>query len=572
MVDTLVKDNMLLGDFLLMQGLITESQLEKALQSQKKMGGLLGKTLVELGFLGEQELMQALRSQLGVESVSLKKINIPLEVIYTIPESVAKTYKVIPLHKSEKILTVGMSDPLDLIAIDVITRSSGLKVKPVVCELNEIDEAIAYYYQKPSFDTERDKTFNYNAQSTEEIFEREFNQKDEQTAHPENGKNNLTAVHLVHLVLVQAVRENADSIVIEPMKSSYRIRFKLNGLFQEYYTHSRKTGESMVYTVKNLACLDTDRNNAPQSSQFYVRVDEKDLNLEITVVPTYYGENIHLRVQNEKEIRSLAELGFSDHVRAEYLKILHDRQGIIWLVGPNESGRTSTAYASLLNYNLNQKNVFTYEKSLYQPMAKIRQIQANNKNNFQNLDAILRQQPDVLVLDTVEEDILNFLENVNLNSKSVLITLTGYSTAEAMMKLSRFSKLKRYELLSNTTCIISHRLVRKICPDCKVEYDLTESQQNQLKDLLNTNITKCYHGKGCPECRNSGYSGRTGLYEFCSMDDDLRNLLWKADSVSELKSGIHINKKYHLNNDIIRKLQQGAISFEESIRIARENI
>jgi type IV pilus assembly protein PilB len=570
MVDTLAKDNVLLGEFLLTQGLITESQLEKALSSQKKIGGLLGKTLVELGFLGEQELMKALRSQLGVESVSLKKINIPLEVIYTIPESIAKTYKVIPLHKTGNIITVGMSDPLDLIAIDVITRSSGLKVKPVVCQLKEIEEAIEYYYQKPSFDTEQEKQFNYNAQSTEEIFGNEFSMPDEPMTCPDNGKANLTASHLVHLIFVQAAKEEAESILIEPMKSSYRIRFKLNGQFQEYYRHSLKIGDSMVCTIKNLACLDTDRHNTPQTAQFFVRIGENDLNLEITIVPTYYGENIHLRIRNEKEIKSLDKLGLQDQVRSKYTDILHSKPGIIWLVGPSESGKTSTAYASLVDFDLDTKNIYTFEKSLFQPKANLRQIQANFKNNVSHLKAIFGQQPDVLLLDADEEEILSFLQDVNLNSKTVLITLTGYSVADAMMKLSRFSTHKRYEILLNSNCILAHRLAKKICPKCREEYALSKSEQSELKNIMNIEFDKKFQGSGCPECRNSGYAGRIGLYEFCLIDDDFRNLVWKSNSVAEMKQGIFINAKYQLINDIQRKLTDGIISVEESIRIARQ--
>ncbi len=572
MVDTLVKDNILLGEFLLTQGLITKRQLEKALKSQKKLGGLLGKTLIELGFLGEQELMKALRSQLGVESVSLKKINIPLEVIYTIPESIAKTYNVIPLHKTGHILTVGMSDPLDLIAIDVITRSSGLKVKPVVCQLKEIEEAIEYYYQKPSFDTEQDKQFNYNAKSIDDVFGNEFTLSDDKSPRPDNGNANFTAAHLVHLIFVQAVREQAESILIEPMKSSYRIRFKLNGQFQEYYQHSTKMGDSMAYTIKNLACLDTDRHNTPQTAQFYIRIDENDLNLEITIVPTYYGENIHLRIRTEKEITSLEKLGLTDHIRINYTEILQTKPGIIWLVGPNESGKTSTAYASLMNFDIDYKNVYTYEKSLFQPMEKIRQIQANFKNNAQHLKAVFNQQPDVLLLDAAEEDVLNFLQEVNLNNKSVMITLTGYSIADAMMKLTRFSTYKRYELLSNTNCVIVHRLVKKICPECREKYTLSKTQKSSLKKVLNIDIETGFHGNGCPKCRNSGYSGRVGLYEFCLMDDNIRNFLWKSESVTEIKQSINIAEKYQLKTDIIHKLTNGIISLEESIRIARQII
>jgi len=572
MSDSLVKENVLLGEFLVNNGLITKNQLNKAIATQKRMGCLLGKTLIDLGFLNEDELIKALRHQLGIQYVSMKSLQIPLEIIHTIPESIARTYKVLPLHKTNESLTLAMANPLDIIAIDIVGRYINLKVKPVICELTEIERAIDYYYQMQPFHAESEPKNDEEFEIDERyLLKNPLYSFDDDKYNQDLRIKNSTVHHLVHLILIQGIKERAVNIQIEPGETTIKIRYKIDGELRTYYNHSKELGEQIISTIKNLAFLDVHRRDIPQSGQFFFRIENKDYYISVSVIPGIFGEIVYLKLQHYEDWKNLKDLGFSPDVLNQLKNLLSEPSGIIWIISPADNGKTTTMYASLLSLPWQNNSIFTYEKSVHIRNDHFKQVQTQSRKDMQLLEAIFQQEPDIIGIDDIDETkLLNFLSYRKLSGRMIIVTLSAHSIISGITKIVHLTS-NPYEIISNSRAFIAQFLVQKICPQCKQKYIVTQDEMKIANQWFTIDPEEVfYHGVGCSNCQNKGYWGRTGTFEFMAIDNEIKEILLQKYPNKQLKERLAEKIKNSIIDDIIRKAKAGETSINEAIRIARQ--
>lgn len=562
-------DNVLLGDFLVKQCLITRDQLEEALNHQKQNQKLLGRSLVELGFIDENDIIKALGSQLGVQHVELKSIHVPFETIQVIPETVAKTYKLLPLYRTEETITVGMSNPLDLIAIDAVSRSTGLKVKPVVCMSEDIEEAIDYYYRSPNFDGHDDAHTVFNVPEETDFL------NDPSTLFSEEEKvyrysDEMSVSHLVHLFLVQSVHENASTIHLEPTESSLKIRFRINGDLKEYYNHSEKLRETIISTVKNLAYLDINRCDIPQIGSFYLRIDTKEIHFNVTSLPTVYGESIVLKVMRPHTMKTVKDLGVPANQYESFMDLINQTRGIVWFAGTIESGKTTSLYATLSELSGQNKDVVTFEREVYCPSDLFRQFQPTYQNETtpdKILEAIFRQDADVIAIDGfTSRIILDSVANMALKGQMIFSTLPSVTIAKALEFLAHQSN-DPFLVADSSKGMMAQIMVKRICQNCKKEYKPTPAEVKRLTDVRLKSEIKFYAGSGCAECRGTGYNDRFPLFEFIMFDDTIRSLIIKKASSTRIQNYLQKIKYPNLFDEVLKKMSAGETTLHEALRV-----
>ena len=562
--------NILLGDFLIKQGLITEKQLNEALQFQEENGNkLLGRSLIDLGFINENEIIKALGNQLGVQIVTLKNIHVPIETIQVLPEAIAKTYKLLPLHRSEETLTVGMANPLDLIAIDAVSKTTGLKVKPVVCRTEEINEAIDYYYRVPHFASDDNSNSLLNSDENLDYL------VDPSSIFTEDDKvyrssDDVSVSHLVHLLLVQAVHENALNIHLEPKPSGLLVRYRINNELKEYYNHSQELSDIIISTIKNLACLDVNRCDIPQMGSFNMRIKENDVHFQVASFPTIFGESLVVKILRSNSLRKINELGISKKQLNKVATLLSYASGLVWIAGPIDSGKTTTLYAALLSNNSSVKNILTYERELFRPFDKFCQFQAkyHNETTFSNvMDSIFKQDADIIALDDYyDSQMLDLAGKMALKGKLIYATLPMTSMARVISYLAQKS-IDPYYIAETTRGIITQLLIKKICPKCKEQYNPSKNEIEKLKEIYNYSDEILFHGKGCSECRSTGYWERVAVFESLIFDDTIRELINLKATSAQINKYIYSGKNLPIMHETIKKMVSGETTLAEVFRV-----
>ncbi|MFZ5515555.1 MAG: GspE/PulE family protein [Candidatus Zhuqueibacterota bacterium] len=563
------KDNILLGEFLVKQGLINQDQLEQALNHQQRSGKLLGRNLVELGFINESDMIKALGSQLGVQHIDLKNIHVPLDTIQVVPETVAKTYKLLPLYRNEETITVGMSNPLDLIAIDAVSRSTGLKVKPVVCVSEEIDEAIDYYYRSPHFGGRSDESSLFGASDSVEYL------NDPATLFSEDEKvfcysDEMSVSHLVHLFLVQSVHENASTIHVAPAESSLKIRFRINGDLKEYYVHNEKLKETIIATLKNLAYMDINRCDIPQMGSFQLRIDSNDIHFLATSLPTVYGESMVLKIMRPLAGKQVDDLGIPTHIIKQFMALISQPSGIVWFTGTLESGKTTSLYATLSELSRRNKDIITFERDVFFPNDKFRQYQPTYRHEAtpdKILDALFRQDADVIAIDGFSNAaIIDAISMMALKGKLVFATLPCASAAKSLEFLANQCE-NPFLIADSTRGIIAQALIKRVCPDCRNIYQPATEELAMLAEMPEIPNPKFYRGSGCATCRGTGYLNQFPIFEMVAADETIQSLILTKASPQKIYQYLQQIGNASLLNEAIRRMQAGETTLQEVIRI-----
>jgi type IV pilus assembly protein PilB len=563
-----------LGEILLKESLITQEQLQKALDFQRTNGGKLGSCLTKMGFITDDDITGVLSRQYGVPSINLKFYEIDPNVIKLIPQDTALRYQVIPLSRVGSVLTIAMTDPTNVFAMDDIKFMTGFNVEPVVASESAIGEAITRFYGGSDADSEELSKMMKDLVDDEEL-ELAAEEAELDAASLEKAAEEAPIIKLVNLILTDSVKRGASDIHLEPYETEMRVRFRVDGVLQTVMSPPLRLKDAMTSRIKIMAKLDIAEKRLPQDGRIMIkyRADgkKKELDFRVSSVPTLFGEKIVLRLLDKENLRlDMTKLGFEPESLKKFERQILKPYGMVLVTGPTGSGKTNTLYSSVSRLNTVDTNIMTAEDPVEFQLAGINQVQMKEQiglNFAAALRAFLRQDPNIILVGEIRD-----FETAEIAVKAALtghLVLSTLHTNDAPSTISRLMNMgiEPFLVATSVNLICAQRLVRRICTNCKEELEVPEQA---LIDAgyspEEAKKTKIYHGKGCSTCNKGGYKGRTGLYEVMEINDELRELILVGASALELKKKAIEQGMITLRRSGLIKAALGQTTMEEVLR------
>ena len=558
-----------LGEMLVENGLLTEEQLTKSLADQKKAGLKLGQYLTRQGIVNEQSIIDLLSKQLKIKRYHPDDFPLDIDLIRTIPIDVAQKYQIAPLKKRGRLLSIAMVDPLDINAMDFIEAMTNAEVETVVCSEREVNQLINSLYGSQSGMGGIMENMEIESQSdaqSEEVPDKE----EVQVESLQNMAGEAPVVRLANSIFAQAVRDGASDIHISPQQNTVQLRFRIDGKLLEVPSPPKSLLLPIIARMKILANMDITVSRIPQDGRLTLKLDNKEINVRVSSIPTIYGENLVMRLLDMGGgIYTLDRLGM---VAADMEKIESmggKPYGMILSTGPTGSGKSTSLYAILNSINKPDINIITLEDPVEYRINNVRQVQLNRKAGMtfaSGLRSILRQDPDVIMIGEIRD--------AETAAISVQAAQTGHRvlstvhTNDAAGAITRFVDMGIEPFLISSVLLVSfaQRLVRTVCPYCK------ESYNPPLKALVAMGITEqdtknvtFQRGKGCYQCKNTGYKGRTGLFEVLVNDEMVQDMILKKMSSQEItRAAVDAGKLRTLREDAAGKVIKGITTLEEA--------
>ncbi len=546
-----------LGDLLIETGMITDEQLQDALYFQRSNGKKLGEILIEENIITEEKMIEVLEFQLGVPHLDLEKYPVEYEAVRLISESLAKKHLLIPVKKEHKKLIVAMADPMNIYAMDDISIATGMDVEPAIATKKDILDAIERYYGKR------------NAARAVEEYQREQLEtlpdfEDEDDANIANSP----VVRLVNNILIQAINDKASDIHIEPYEDSVRIRCRIDGSLRETMTVTKTIQTAMTTRIKIMGKMDIAEKRIPQDGRIEIKVKDHDIDMRISTLPTVHGEKVVIRILNRFNfLMSKETLGFIDQNLALLKKIIKSPNGIILVTGPTGSGKSTTLYSILNDINSVGKNIITVEDPVEYNLEGITQVQVNQKAGLTfsvGLRSILRQDPDVIFLGEVrDEETAQIAVRAAITGHLVLSSIHTNDAASTVTRLIDIG-IDPYLVATSLVGVVSQRLVRKVCTNCKREYTVTKEEQ---KTLDVSEGTKIYRGSGCTICNRTGYKGRIAIHEIMPINREIRALVVERAINDVVHEAALRNGMISLKDNCKRLVLQGTTTIEELLKV-----
>lgn len=549
-----------LGDILVESGKITEDQLQEILKKQKTSGKRLGEILIEEKILTEDDIIDVLEIQLGIPRVDLDSTTVDMEAVKTISQSLANKYNVIPVGFEDGKIRVAMSDPLNIFALDDVKIASGCEVQPLITTQESISKSIDKYYST-----------QFVQKAAEELVKEHISeeQKDEDN-NLENIKN-APAVRLVDSIVKNAAKARASDIHIEPFERHVRIRYRVDGELQEVLQSPIETLGALVTRIKILGNMNIAEKRIPQDGRIIMDADGHEYDLRVSVLPTVFGEKVVIRVLDRQSfLMDKRQLGLTDGDMEKIERIIKSPYGIILVTGPTGSGKSTTLYALLSEMNHKSKNIITVEDPVEYLIEGINQVNVNTKAGLTfaaGLRAILRQDPDVIMVGEIRDsETAEIAIRSAITGHLVLSTIHTNDAASAVVRLADMG-IEPYLVASSISGVIAQRLVKRICPHCKEEYEASMYEKKMMGMAEEENL-KLYRGKGCHYCSNSGYKGRLGVYEVMEFTREHRDSIIKGESTDHIKEVSVKNGMRTLKDSCMELVRKGDTTIDELIRIA----
>jgi len=557
-----------LGRVLTKMGKVTREQVYEALKIQKEKKAPIGKLLAELGYVTERDVKEALAGQAGMRFVDLSEYEIDEETIGSLPAETVKAYQVIPIeHKGGRQLTIAMKSPDNFRAVDDLRLLMGFKVEAVVADEAQIDEIIKKHYAKSESVTDvvsdlaSDDKFQALADREGSI---------DLDAVMEVAEDNKV-IKLLNLVLLQAIKDHASDIHFEPFEEEFKIRYRIDGVLYEMVPPPAYLGPAITSRIKVMSNLDIAEHRVPQDGRVELVVGGAPIDLRVAVLPTMHGESCVMRVLDRSNVElSLDRVGLGEANHQIVNSLIHKPNGIVVVTGPTGSGKTTTLYAALSELNTISEKILTAEDPVEYDIDGLIQVQVNTEAGLTfaaALRSFLRQDPDVILVGEIRD-----LETAEI---AVQASLTGHlvfstlHTNDAPSSITRLLDLGLESFLLTATIegIIAQRLVRTICSKCKEQYEPKEEQLMELSLTLDDVQGRRFHrGRGCDHCFNSGYKGRTGLFEIMTLDDDMRDMIMRDVSTEALRREAMAKGMRTLRDSGLEAIYDGKTTIDEVVR------
>jgi len=582
-----------IGELLLKEKRITPEQLQEALTYQKANGGKLGFNLVKLGFVKDEELTALLSKQYGVPSINLAQFEIDPAVIKLIPAETAQKYQIIPLSRAGATLTIAMTDPTNVFAMDDIKFMTGYNVEPVVASETAVSDAIARYYAGPKLGMAGSgggQALGTSALdlATKTIDEMQIAGADdvevlsdlEEISAESLEKQGAEApvIKLVNVVLMSAIQKGASDIHIEPYEKEFRVRYRVDGILYNIMSPPMKMRDAITSRIKIMAKLDIAEKRLPQDGRIKIRFSDngvaKDIDFRVSALPTLFGEKIVMRLlDKDKLMLDMTKLGFESESLVKFEAAIQKPWGMVLVTGPTGSGKTNTLYSSIAKVNTSETNIMTAEDPVEFNLPGINQVQVRENiglNFAAALRSFLRQDPNIILVGEIRD-----FETAEIAVKAALtghLVLSTLHTNDAPSTINRLMNMgiEPFLVASSVNLICAQRLVRRICASCKIEHPTPAQalvQAGFSADDAKHVVPK--KGKGCEKCNNTGYKGRVGLYEVMDISDELRELVLVGASGLELRRKAIEEGMLTLRMSGLRKVKDGLTTIEE---VARETV
>jgi type IV pilus assembly protein PilB len=566
-----------IADILIEDGLLLPSQLEEAQELQKKQGGRLLKLLTDNQLVTEQDMVISMGRCLDKPPINLSKVRIPETVMNLVPKDMAKSYKLVPVAQLANKLFVAMADPMNVLALDDLRTRTKLEIVPMIATERSVNEALSGVHSATGAIDEVMKKAAADALAEEasdvqvEGKQREDIDLDRLAASSEDGP----VIKIVNLILVQALKDRASDIHIEPAEKSVRLRYRLDGNLVEAGGPPKSLQLAIASRIKILAGLNIAERRVPQDGRFRIRVSGKEVDLRISFLPTVYGEKIVIRILDKGALSgSIEALGMDEATMVGFRKAIDAPHGMILVTGPTGSGKTTTLYSVLSELNKPEYNIVTVEDPVEYQLPGINQVavKAEVGLDFASaLRSILRQDPDIVMIGEIRDnETADIAVKAALTGHQVLSTLHTNDAAGAITRLDDMG-IEPFLIASSVLLTCAQRLVRRICPNCREEY-LPEAE---IFDKLNMEVpvgAMFYHGSGCERCKQRGYLGRAAILEVLPVSESIRRLIIKRASAAALKNQALSEGMKTLRLAGIDKAHEGVTTLEEVWRLTAEDV
>ncbi len=554
-----------LGDSLVAKRIISEAQLKQALDEQKRSGHKLGNTLIQLGFINEDELLNFLSQQLQIPFIDLSNSTISKDIAQHLPEAQARRFRAIVIEYNKNDVLLGMSDPTNLFAFDEITRILKRQIRLAVVRESDLLKVIDRAYQN-----------NEGIISLAEELDEQLSDRDiSLDAMLQSAEASETPVfRMIHRLFEDALRNGASDIHIEPDEKVLRIRQRIDGILQEQVMNEKRIASALVQRLKILSELDISEKRLPQDGRFHIKLGKHDLDIRISTMPTQHGETVVMRLLDQTDgAPTLSRLTMPGDTMRRWQSLLTRQHGMLLVTGPTGSGKTTTLYASLDELNQPGKKIITIEDPVEYRLSRVNQVQTHDKIGLtfsQVLRTSLRQDPDVLLVGEMRD-----LETVEIGLRA---SMTGHLVLSTLHTNSAISTITRlmdigasgYLLASSLLGIIAQRLVRKICQNCATPAILDMQQKSWLEGRGITEHQGFTTGKGCERCNQTGYRGRTGIYQLLEINASMAAAL-RVDDLPEFIIAVNASGSHApLANLVIQSALEGVTSLDEAIRIGSD--
>ena len=551
--------NIPIGEVLKEYGYITEEQIAKAAAYQKQnRGKRFGGILIELGFVTEEQMLEALASRLDLQKAEIDRLTVDSEAVERIPRQLAEKYMILGVKCQGNVLTVVVNDPLNFYGLEDIRQTTGCELSLLLSEKDALTRAIHYYYADIGA---KRASREANASIEEEMETEEIL--------PEEGDGEIPVINLLNSLIKRAYSTGASDIHVEPFEHRTVIRMRVDGVIVEFVTLKKMLQAPLIARIKILSNLDIAERRIPQPGHFRMKMEEEQLNIRVSIIPTVFGEKAVLRLlSGNTQIDNRKTFGMSEEDHEVFSNMLKAPNGIIYLTGPTGSGKTTTLYMVLEAISREQINISTIEDPVEKNLARINQMQVNPVSglDFENgLRALLRQDPDVIMVgETRDAQTAEISIRAAITGHRVFSTLHTNDAVSTVVRLKDMG-VEPYLIANSLVGAVAQRLLRKLCPHCKREREIMEKERL----LFGGKVQTVYDPVGCPRCNGIGYMGRIAIHEIFRVDRDIRGMIMQGALTEEIGDyAIRTQGMRRLKDSALDLVRQGMTSTEEMVKVA----
>jgi general secretion pathway protein E/type IV pilus assembly protein PilB len=558
-------------EILLDVGLISRDDLPAAREQAKQDNTGLVAALVKTGVVKQADVTKTLANQFGMEFVQLADYRVPDDVLALVPRHVARRYKIVPVAKHEGTLTIAISDPLDVDTVDSLRYLLKMNVEPVVAAQTEIEAALSRYYG-----TADETVENMLQEITEGEIDLASAVKGRDAKLEESTETDADApiIKLVGLLIMEAYRNRASDIHIEPLEKRLRVRYRIDGVLHEVDNPPKRLQPAIISRIKIMSNMSIAEKRVPQDGRIQIPVMGRTLDLRVSSLPSNHGETIVMRILDKTSLLlGLGDLGFFSDDQEKMNKLIAAPDGVFLVTGPTGSGKTTTLYACLNSINKPDRKIITVEDPVEYQLAGINQVQVNPDINLTfgaALRSILRQAPNIIMIGEIRDlETANIAVQASLTGHLVFSTLHTNDAPSAVTRLIDMG-VKPFLVASATRAIMAQRLLRRVCQKCREPYTPTAYEMQMLKlSAEELQKTTLYKGRGCGDCGRTGYRGRLGIYEIFMIDEEVRNLVYEKVPANVLRVRAREMGMRTLREDGVRKVMSGMTTPEEVIMVTQ---
>ncbi|MCM8813949.1 MAG: Flp pilus assembly complex ATPase component TadA [Candidatus Omnitrophica bacterium] len=569
----MVKKKKRLNDLLLDYHLIDDRDLARAIDLQQRRGGQLATIFIEEGLVKEEEIAACFCRYLHIPMLTLTKLKTPEETVKIIPEHVARHYRILTISHLGNMLTVAMNDPLNVLAIDDVKALTGYDLIPVVATLSDISKAIDRFYHHITEEKGDQQTLDSLVKEVndEEI---QFVKAQEQVDIGDVIRSSEEApiVRMIDALIAEALIKRASDIHIEPYEARIRVRFRVDGALREAAVLPKKVQNAVSARLKIMSNLDITQRHIPQDGRFKVKLEGKEVDFRVSVLPISHGEKVVMRALDKSNLSvGLETLGFLPQAMQVFGEAVTRPYGMVLVTGPTGSGKSTTLYSVLNKLNTPQRNVITVEDPVEYQVEGITQVQVKSDIGMTfaiALRAILRQNPDILMVGEIRDfETGDIAVKAALTGALLLSTLHTNDAPGAVTRLIDMG-IEPFLIASSVICVGAQRLARKICEQCKEAYQIPQSVLDRLGVTVDAETFSAYRGKGCPKCNKTGYKGRFAILEAMAVTDEVQGMIIRRCSSDEIKRFARAEQgMLTLRDTGIQNFLQGKTTLEEVLRV-----